>query len=54
MVHLDSRDTDTVQSLAYYGHNNSICFKLDMANECLNSRLDILTNGIFKQQPSSW
>lgn len=51
MVHLDSRDTDRVQSLASY---NSICFKLVMANECLSSKFDILTNGIFKQQPSSW
>lgn len=33
---------------------NSICFKLDMANKCLNSKFDITTNGIFKQQPSSW
>lgn len=34
--------------------SNSICFKLDMANECLNSKFDILTNRVFKQQLSSW
>lgn len=33
---------------------NNTCFKLEIANECLNSKFDILTNGIFKQQLSSW